>query len=909
MKTKLPLLIAIIALFLNNATAQEPGFWGMTQGGGESNTGVIFKTDTNGENQSVEFSFAMTPGAKPMYTKLCQASNGKLYGMTTTGAGSNSGGIFEYDPVTNLAISVFSFSRINGEDAQGSLIQASNGKLYGMTLMGGAHNDGVLFEFDPVTKIYEKKIEFDSYNGHNGDHPSGGLVQASNGKLYGFAGGLIEYNIATNICTKKVGTNGYGDLIQASNGRLYGIAYGSIIEYIAGRDSLNRILTLGGFGSSTGAYGSLMQASNGKLYGMTLNGGINNDGVLFEYNTTTNTAIKKLDFDGTNNGSAPYGSLIQASNGKLYGMTAYGGINDIGVLFEYDYSTNTYSKKLDFDGANKGAYPHGTLMQASNGSLYGVTSNGGEANWGVIFEYNTVSDTYIRKLNFHFNDHGSNPFGSLLQASNGKLYGITQDGGINSQGVLFEHDPITNVFTIKFEFDGINGETSYGSLIQASNGKLYGMTSQGGTNSRGVIFEYDIATGIFTKKYDMTSDIYPKISLMQASNGKLYGMTRYTIFEYDPDNNIYIVKHNFTSSADGTDPLGNLIQATSGKLYGMTQYGGANGNGVLFEYNLLTDTYSKKIDFDGANIGRNPIGSLIQASNGMLYGMTTYGGTVDDGVLFEYDPTTNILTKKMDFEEVTKGKNPKGSLMQASSGKLYGMTTYGGANSMGVLFEYDLDTDTFTKKLDYNYADGFYPMYGHLIELSDEPSSSITVQNIVITGSETECFNATGTITVAGAGTTVVVSPGAQATFIAGQKIIFNPGFSSIVGSYTDAHITTTNNYCDSQQSMLETESIETHSSQEKAVATNELTDDNSNIAISIYPNPTNGNTTIDFMGVETTADIMVLNFQGGKVLSTSCNNSTTANIDISNMPQGMYVIVIKTQLGVVTKRLVKAVN
>ena len=68
---------------------------------------------------------------------------------------------------------------------------------------------------------------------------------------------------------------------------------------------------------------------------------------------------------------------MQASNGKLYGLTEFGGTNNLGVLFEYDISTSTYTKKIDFDGANHGSEPKGTLLEASNGKFYGTTTKGG----------------------------------------------------------------------------------------------------------------------------------------------------------------------------------------------------------------------------------------------------------------------------------------------------------------------------------------------------------------------------------------------------------------------------------------------------------------------------------------------------------------------------------------------------
>jgi hypothetical protein len=88
---------------------------------------------------------------------------------------------------------------------------------------------------------------------------------------------------------------------------------------------------------------------------MTKIGGAYNYGVIFEYDLNTNALSKKVDFDGTN-GKTPYSSLMMASNGNMYGMTKLGGVNDLGVMFEYNYTTETYTKKVDFDSDN-GANP------------------------------------------------------------------------------------------------------------------------------------------------------------------------------------------------------------------------------------------------------------------------------------------------------------------------------------------------------------------------------------------------------------------------------------------------------------------------------------------------------------------------------------------------------------------------
>ncbi|MFH2096571.1 MAG: choice-of-anchor tandem repeat GloVer-containing protein, partial [Bacteroidota bacterium] len=269
------LLIIFFSLLSYKVNAQSE-LWGMTQLGGDFSGGVIFKTENDGENQEIVFSFNSNCGSNPQYTKLCEASNGKLYGMTQ---------------------------------------------------WGGTYDMGVIFEYDIYTHKYSRLFDFD------------GVVSGK-----------------------------YPD-------------------------------------------GSLCLASNGKLYGMTSGGGVNDLGVLFEYDISSGIFMKKVDFDGTNNGANPHGSLIEASNGKLYGMTYYGGSSNKGVLFEFSPGSGTYTKKIDFNGTNCGSYPYGSLAKGPGSFLYGMTSSGGQNGKGVIFYFYYTNSSYAIKVNFNGASNGSKPRG------------------------------------------------------------------------------------------------------------------------------------------------------------------------------------------------------------------------------------------------------------------------------------------------------------------------------------------------------------------------------------------------------------------------------------------------------------------------------------------------------------------
>ena len=160
----------------------------------------------------------------------------------------------------------------------------------------------------------------------------------------------------------------------------------------------------------------------------------------------------------------------------------------------------------------------------------------------------------------------------------------------------------------------------------------------------------------------------------------------------------------------------------------MTEYGGLYDNGVLFEYNISSNAFTKKVDFNDVN-GRSPTGDLTKGTNGRLYGLSRYGGKNGTGVLFEYDPSTNVFIKKFDFDDSIHGGQPYGTLLSAANGKMYGLTYQGGISNAGIIFEYDFSTNELIKKHDFNGFTGNHPYYTALIEESYINGMSLLDQN------------------------------------------------------------------------------------------------------------------------------------------------------------------------------------
>lgn len=318
--------------------------------------------------------------------------------------------------------------------------------------------------------------------------------------------------------------------------------------------------------------GKLCLADNGSFYGVTGLNGFHHSSYFFRYDPLTGTYTNIHDmFTDTYHGWHAKSGMIKGVDGLLYGLCAEGGVFDAGVIYSIDPSTDTYFVVHDFDGTG-GSFPYGSLLQSSNGKIYGTTQNGGNNNSGVLFSYDPANGNFMKLIDFS-GSTGANPYyGTLVEAGNGKLYGLTKNGGANDLGVIFCFDPAANTYIDLYDFDGINGSNPYSGLIQATDGNLYGTTNTGGANNSGTIFRFDPNINIYTDivDFNVLNGSFPQRGLLQATNGKLYGTTNNggtdslgVFFSYDIFLNAYSKIADFNSTTIGSYPDGELIEIPS----------------------------------------------------------------------------------------------------------------------------------------------------------------------------------------------------------------------------------------------------------------------------------------------------------------------------------------------------------
>ncbi|MBL9202902.1 MAG: immunoglobulin domain-containing protein [Opitutaceae bacterium] len=353
------------------------------------------------------------------------------------------------------------------------------------------------------------------------------------------------------------------------------------------------------------------------------------------------------------------------------------------------------------------------LVQASDGTIYGVTSGGGASNNGTIFKVQPDGSGYQVVFSFPAGTNVARvPFYSFIQGRDGMLYGTGFVGGASNGGALYKISPDGTGFTVIHSFGPNEGVAPRGGLVQGADGILYGATSAGsasstvGADGSGTIWRcatdgsgYRVLFS-FNGSPNYPNGIEPN-SLIQGRDGALYGMTRGggangtptsspgAIFTIKTDGTGFAVLQSFSNATNGLppfnggDPQSPLVHAPDGFLYGATRGGGRTLNGCVFKLRPDGTGFEVIHSFlrTAPENGFEPQDAFFLGRDGSLYGRTRRGGTANSGVIFK------IRTDGTGFRVIANdpGAVAHYALLQGADGALYAHSATGATPAVSQL--------------------------------------------------------------------------------------------------------------------------------------------------------------------------------------------------------------------------------
>ncbi len=569
----------------------DGNFYGATYAGGANGYGTIFKMTPAGILTVLRSLKTATDGAN-CYGSLVKGTDNNFYGITNGGGTTGQGTIFKITPAGVFTVLRNFNATTDGSHSQSNLIQATDGNFYGMAFYGGASFQGTIFKITPTGTFTTLK----SLVSANGSNPYGSLLQGTDGNFYGMTsiggasgGGTIfkitaagTLTVLRSLASAADGGNPRGSLIKGTDGNYYGMTntggsgtFGTLFKITPA--AVFTVLTrFNGAAQGNAPFESLLKGKDSSYYGTASAGGLYNYGTVYKICRGVVTVLRS--FNRTLDGGTPKGSLVQGTDGLLYGTTTEGGTNGVGTIFKIS-TTGVYTILRKLSSTTDGSGPQGTLVAGTDGNFYGMNKAGGTNSAGTIFKI-TPAGVYSVLRHFVSSTDGANPEGSLVRGNDGNFYGMTH---VNAR--IFKITP-AGVFTVLRTLTTIEGSLPAGNLALGVDGNFYGTASGGGNVNAGTIFKVT-PTGTVTVLRKLTAGTdgsVPKGSLVRAGDGNFYGMTSVggsnnagTVFKITPAGVFTVLRH-LNMAADGGNAYGSLIISPTNNLVANAQSTSTNKN-------------------------------------------------------------------------------------------------------------------------------------------------------------------------------------------------------------------------------------------------------------------------------------------------------------------------------------------
>ncbi len=657
----------------------DGNFYGTTESGGNGGATLpIVKLPNGGEQTGVGTSgtiFKMTPsgvittlyaftggsdGSGPM-AGLTQGADGNFYGVTIDGGSGGVGTLFKITPAGQFTL-LHSFTGVSdGANPSGGLVQSTDGNLYGTTLLGGAYGNGTVFRIG----LNGQLATLLSFSGLNGASPSAALMQASDGNLYGTTttggsannGTVFRLEIGGPL---QITSQPQNQTVDAGASALFTVAtFGSLPDTWQWQKDGKNLVDNGNVSGAATATLKIMNAAatDAGDYSVIIH---NASGSVTSDKATLVVVAMPPQITGP-----PVGQSLLTGQTATFSVTATG---DGPLSYQWQKGGMALHDGGQISGSTGPVLTISNLTVQNSGAYSVLVRNavGSAQSRSAILTVDQATAPFVDlAAGYLFTDQydGAFPWAGLILGTDGNLYGTTAGGGAYAYGSIFAFTPATATVTPMYSFTGgFDGGMPYSSLIQGSDGNFYGTASTGGYYGYGDVFQMPFGGGTVNTIYSFTGyndGFLPMTGLVQGADGNFYG----------------------TTSAGGTSYAG------AGTIFMCTTSGVLT---ALYDFGTVSNSDGDPLDGGAPN-------GLIQASDGNFYGTASYGGThgyaspgapmiEGNGTVFKITPA-GALTILHSFAGGNEGMTPSAGLLEDGAGTFYGTTYYGGASGAGTIFE------------------------------------------------------------------------------------------------------------------------------------------------------------------------------------------------------------------------------
>lgn len=486
---------------------------------------------------------------------------------------------------------------------------------------------------------------------------------------------------------------------------------------------------------------------NGKVYVTSALGGDYGTGSILAVDTNSNVASKIFDFGSP--GALSIGTicntgLIAGGGGKLYGCTMNSGtvfsINEDGTSATVVYAptpTNIYYG---------GGFSVAPILLGDGITLVFQSDGGGFNAVGYLYSVHTNGTNAQLVYNHGFAPEGLNPIQGLVKDASNVLFGVKYSGGSGGAGLVYKQSADGSGFQVIHNFSGNQARNPNGRLTLASDGMLYGVCGNGSNTANlvrgGAIYRLNTDGSGFQVNREFntgTSTVCTPVGgFVEGSGGELYGIAQESyispgsasIYRINKDGSGFSVIKTLNPNTEGYGPYETLT-LSGNFLYGTCINGGSSGSGTAFRIQTNGTGFQvlRNFSFSGSD-GALPISGLTMASNGRLYGIASFGGTLGFGTIYTMNPDGTNFTILLSFDQASHGTISLTKLKQATDGNLYGTTQNGGTNGTGTFFRYNISINTYT--VIRNFDTDEFGSQGELIEIPFSATLPVNLRSFVV---------------------------------------------------------------------------------------------------------------------------------------------------------------------------------